>query len=86
MSFLTLEQNKQFLYEYQFIPDSINNADITSEIMILNVLKDRCEYYSAVRYAMDSAQAADYKKGIYSMPQVLNRSTNGLLNIRTPVN
>ncbi len=68
ISFLTFGQNKQFLYEYKFIPDSMNTADIRSEVMILNVLKDRSEYYSAVRYASDSAQVADFKKGIVSMP------------------
>ena len=61
-------QNKQFLYDYKFIPDSTNKTDIKTEIMILNVQKDRSEFYSAVRYSSDSAQAADYKKGINSMP------------------
>lgn len=68
ISFVTFGQNKQFLYEYKFIPDSTKKTDVKSEIMILNVLKDRSEYYSAVRYASDSAQAADFKKGINSMP------------------
>lgn len=68
ISFLTFGQNKQFLYEYKFIPDSTNKANVRSEIMVLNVLKDRSEYYSTVRYASDSAQAADSKKGIISMP------------------
>ena len=31
-------------------------------------MKDRSEYYSSIRYASDSAQAADFKKGIVSMP------------------
>lgn len=61
-------QNKQFLYEYKFIPDSTNKAEIKTEIMILNVQKDRSEYYSSVRYASDSTQAAEYKKGINSTP------------------
>lgn len=68
LSFFAPGQNKQFLYEYKFIPDSTNKSDVKSEIVILNVLKDRSEYYSAVRYASDSAQAADDKKGINSMP------------------
>ncbi|WP_312902735.1 hypothetical protein [Chryseobacterium taichungense] len=68
ISFLTFGQNKQFLYEYKFIPDSTKKADIKLEIMILNVMKDRSEYYSSIRYASDSAQAADFKKGIVSMP------------------
>ena len=61
-------QNKQFLYEYKFIPDSTNKADVKTEIMILNVQKDRSEYYSSLRYASDSAQFADYQKGINSAP------------------
>src|SRR6218665_2829333 len=61
-------QNKQFLYEYKFIPDSTNKGNIRTEIMVLNVQKGRSEYYSSVRYASDSAQMADSKKGINSMP------------------
>ncbi len=70
LSFFAPGQNKQFLYEYKFIPDSTNKSDVKSEIVILNVQKDKSEYYSAGRYASDSAQAADYKKGINSMPEV----------------
>jgi GLPGLI family protein len=66
---LTFGQNKQFLYEYTFIPDSTNIADILTEMMVLNVQKDRSEYYSSVRYSSDSAQFADYQKGINSMPR-----------------
>jgi len=67
-SCFALRQNKQFLYEYKFIPDSTNKKDIKTEIMILNVQKDRSEYYSSVRYTSDSAQFADFQKGINSMP------------------
>jgi hypothetical protein len=67
ISCFTFGQKKQFLYEYKFIPDSTNKADIKTEIMILNVQKDRSEYYSSVRYASDSAQFSDFKKGINSM-------------------
>ena len=66
---LTFGQNKQFLYEYTFIPDSTNRTDIRTEMMVLNVQKDRSEYYSSVRYSSDSAQFADYQKGINSMPR-----------------
>lgn len=64
----TFGQNKQFFYEYKFIPDSTNKKDIKTEMMVLNIQKDRSEYYSSVRYSSDSAQFADYKKGINSMP------------------
>ncbi len=68
VSSLASAQSKQFHYDYEFIPDSANRNDIKSEIVILNILKDRSEYYSAGRFASDSAQAADAKKGIFSMP------------------
>jgi len=61
-------QNKQFLYEYKFISDSTNKANIKTEIMVLNVQKDRSEYYSSVRYESDSTQYAEYQKGVNTTP------------------
>ncbi|KEY18717.1 GLPGLI family protein [Kaistella antarctica] len=70
--FLTLAniafaQNKLFLYEYKFISDSTNNQNLKDEIMVLNIQKDRSEFYSSERYASDSTQLAESKKGIMSM-------------------
>ena len=61
-------QNKLFLYDYKFIPDSTNREDLKDELMILNIQKDRSEFYSSERYASDSTQVAQSKKGIMAMP------------------
>lgn len=66
LSHFIFGQNKKFLYEYKFIPDSTNKADIKTEIMVLNVQKDRSEYYSSERYAIDSTMLAAVEKGLFA--------------------
>jgi len=34
---LTKSQNKRFLYEYQYVPDSTKNENIETEIMALDI-------------------------------------------------
>lgn len=58
-------QNKQFFYEYKSIPDS-TVKNIEKEIMVLNIGKDKSEFYSFERYKSDSTSIADAKKGISS--------------------
>lgn len=65
---IAFAQNKLFLYEYKFIPDSTNTQNLQDEIMILNIQKDRSEFYSSEKYASDSTQLAQSKKGIMAMP------------------
>ncbi|WP_175622387.1 GLPGLI family protein [Chryseobacterium schmidteae] len=61
-------QNKEFTYEYQFISDSTNQKDISKEIMILNVGKEKSHYYSLDKYISDSTINAESKKGLMVMP------------------
>ncbi|KMQ66007.1 hypothetical protein ACM46_00070 [Chryseobacterium angstadtii] len=61
-------QNKQFFYEYKFIPDSNNVKNLDKEIMVLNIGHDKSEFYSFEKYKSDSTMNADLKKGIFSMP------------------
>ena len=61
-------QNKQFIYEYKYIPDSTNVKNILTEMMILNVEKEKSEYYGFEKFESDSTLLADSKKGIFSMP------------------
>ncbi len=61
-------QNKQFFYEYKFIPDSTNVKNLEKEIMVLNIGNDKSEFYSFEKYKLDSALNADSKKGIFSLP------------------
>lgn len=62
-------QNKLFLYDYKFVPDSTNKMNVKNEIMILNIQKDRSEFYSFERYSSDSIQLAESKKGNMAMPK-----------------
>ena len=63
-----LGQNKQFLYEYKFIPDSTNKADVRTEMMVLNIQKEKSQFYSFERYSIDSMMLAESKKGMMVMP------------------
>ena len=64
----TFSQNKQFIYVYKFIPDSTNIENVAKEFMILNVDKEKSEYYSAEQYNSDSTQVANTYKGLMNMP------------------
>ncbi|MCQ4034549.1 GLPGLI family protein [Kaistella montana] len=61
-------QNKIFIYNYKFIPDSTNHQNVKDELMILNIQKDRSEFYSSERYSSDSTQLAESLKGLMAMP------------------
>lgn len=61
-------QNKLFIYHYKFIPDSTNHQNVRDELMILHIQKDRSEFYSSERYASDSTQLAESRKGLMAMP------------------
>ena len=65
-------QNKEFTYEYQFISDSANRGNISTEIMILNVDQDKSYYYSLKKYISDSTINAESKKGLMVMPILYN--------------
>lgn len=61
-------QNKQFIYEYRFIPDSTRKSDIRTEIMILDISPKKSEFYSLEQFRSDSTLLADSQKGIWTMP------------------
>lgn len=63
-------QNKRFIFEYKFIPDSTDRSKITKEIMFLDVTKDHSLFYSHRKFASDSTLLAESKKGKFSMPSV----------------
>lgn len=65
---LYFAQNKKFIYEYNYIPDSTDRKHIVTEIMILNINKEKSEFYSLIKYQSDSTLLADSQKGILTMP------------------
>ncbi|UFH32807.1 GLPGLI family protein [Chryseobacterium sp. C-71] len=54
-------QNR-FYYEYKFIPDSTNRADIKKEMMLLDIDKNGSNYYSQDKFIADSTSKADLER------------------------
>ena len=59
---VTFAQNKRFIYEYKFISDSTNTADVKTEMMFLDTTKDGSKYYSYTVFNSDSLMKADLEK------------------------
>ncbi|MEN4762704.1 GLPGLI family protein [Chryseobacterium sp. C39-AII1] len=55
-------QTNRFFYEYKFIPDSTNKADVKKEMMLLDIDKAGSKYYSYDKFVSDSTQKADLEK------------------------
>ena len=59
---LAIAQNKRFIYEYKFISDSTNTADVKTEMMFLDTTKDGSKYYSYTVFNSDSLMKADLEQ------------------------
>ena len=59
---VTFAQNKRFIYEYKFIPDSTNVDDVKTEMMFLDTTKDGSKYYSYTVFNSDSIMKVDLEK------------------------
>lgn len=84
-------QNQRFSYVYQFVPDSANQVDVKSEIVILDVLPKFSKFYSETVFKSDSILKAmlekevaatgsmnvksDMKKGLFR-PVIIKESPN----------
>ncbi|MGO4708706.1 GLPGLI family protein [Chryseobacterium sp. 2TAF14] len=58
----TNAQNKRFTYEYRFIPDSTNTADVKTEMMNLDVADSGSKFYSYTVYHSNSIMKVDLEK------------------------
>lgn len=58
-------QNR-FFYEYKFIPDSTDKADVKKEMMLLDIDKNGSQYYSYDKFKSDSTNKADMEKQLRS--------------------
>lgn len=67
-------QNQRFSYVYQCVPDSTNQADIKSEMMILEVLPKFSKFYSEDVFKSDSIMNAYMEKEL---------RTTGSINIKS---
>jgi GLPGLI family protein len=61
-------QTKQFIYDYIYVPDSTQKNVTESEIMVLNINKEKSEYFTYDRYFSDSTMLSGSKKGLFMMP------------------
>jgi len=71
---LGVAQNKRFIYEYKFIPDSTNAADVKTEMMFLDTSKEGSKYYSYTVFNSDSAMKVDLEKQL---------AATGSINVRS---
>ena len=71
---LALAQNKRFIYEYKFIPDSTNVEDMKTEMMFLDTSKDGSKYYSYTVFDSDSLMKVDLEKQL---------AATGSINVRS---
>lgn len=56
-------QNR-FIYDYKFVTDSTNKADVKSELMYLDISEKGSKFYSREVYVSDSIMTATYEKEI----------------------
>lgn len=61
----TFAQTKQFIYEYISVPDSTQKGNTHSEIMVLNIDKDKSNYFSYRKFVSDSTINSELKDGSY---------------------
>lgn len=66
ISTLIFSQTNRFFYEYKFIPDSTNKADLKKEMMLLDIDKEGSKYYSQDRFIADSTAKAEIEKQLKS--------------------
>lgn len=74
LGILTFAQNKRFIYEYKFIPDSTNVEDLKTEMMFLDTSKKGSKYYSYTVFNSDSLMKVDLEKQL---------AATGSINIRS---
>ncbi|MDQ1858908.1 GLPGLI family protein [Chryseobacterium sp. WLY505] len=65
---LIFSQNKRFIYEYSFIPDSTNRTHVVKEFMFLDISDSRSLFYSQHKYNEDSISVAEAEKGKFYIP------------------
>lgn len=62
LSLLVNAQVNRFYYDYKYISDSTNKADVKSDVMLLDIDKNGSKYYSREKFVSDSTAKADIAK------------------------
>ncbi|WP_439479246.1 GLPGLI family protein [Chryseobacterium aquaticum] len=70
----SVSAQNRFFYEYKFISDSTDRADVKKEIMLLDIDKSGSKYYSQDKFIADSISKADLEKQLKQSPNNINIS------------
>lgn len=62
-------QSKRFIYEYKYVPDSTDKANILRDLMFLDITNHESLFYSQYKYSEDSISIAEAKKGKFYIPK-----------------
>lgn len=69
-------QTNRFFYDYKFVSDINDKADVKSEMMILDIDSKGSSYYSHASFVADSTMKADIEKQIQMNPGSINIKRN----------
>jgi GLPGLI family protein len=64
---VVLGQNKRFIYQYTYIPDSTNTAAV-KDLMFLDTANNRSLFYSRMKFSEDSTSIAEAEKKNFYIP------------------
>lgn len=75
IGFSSFAQNR-FFYDYKFIPDSTDKANVLKEIMLLDIDKSVSKYYGQEKFIADSTSQADLERQLKLSPNNISISRN----------
>ncbi|SUX42797.1 GLPGLI family protein [Chryseobacterium indoltheticum] len=75
IGFTSFAQNR-FFYDYKFIPDSTDKANVLKEIMLLDIDKSGSKYYGQEKFIADSTSQADLERQLKLSPNSISISRN----------
>lgn len=61
-------QNIRFLYNYTFVPDSLNKSNVINEITALDIKSGKSIFSSLKKIISDSTMQVNSAKGVYTFP------------------
>lgn len=64
---VVLGQNKRFIYQYTYIPDS-TNTETVKDLMFLDTANNRSLFYSRMKFTEDSTSIAEAEKKNFYIP------------------
>lgn len=65
-------QTNRFFYDYKFVSDINDKADVKTEMMVLDIDSKGSSYYSHATFVADSTQKADIERQIQMNPGSIN--------------